>query len=182
MNETTPHLTLIDWLPDWVTYEGGGDSYDAGLITWDIPTLLMGATAQEQFYGTLSCTAEGVVTNEFYRVADSDQGATSPYGEPVSFNILAPTIQTGLDASATEVFVGETLTVTGTAITNGTSLSFAWNFGDGHTATGATASHAYQEPGEYTVTLTVTDGCDFTETQTVAITVNSQLFLPLVVR
>lgn len=40
---------------------------------------------------------------------------------------------------------------------DGTIASHAWDFGDGATGTGATATHAYSAPGSYPVTLTVTD-------------------------
>ena len=40
-------------------------------------------------------------------------------------------------------------------------MAWLWDFGDGTTATGSTASHTYTQAGSYTVTLTVTDvlGC-----------------------
>ena len=40
---------------------------------------------------------------------------------------------------------------------DGDALSYAWEFGDGATATGATASHTYKDNGSYTAKLTVTD-------------------------
>ncbi|MBW8771649.1 MAG: PKD domain-containing protein [Gemmatimonadetes bacterium] len=51
------------------------------------------------------------------------------------------------------------------------SLSYAWQFGDGTTATGQTASHAYTNDGSFIVTLTVSDafGWQKTTTRTVAI-------------
>ena len=40
---------------------------------------------------------------------------------------------------------------------DGTIASYAWDFGDGSTGTGVTASHTYTDAGSYTVILTVTD-------------------------
>ena len=54
---------------------------------------------------------------------------------------------------------GSAVSMTGAASTdpNGLVLTYAWNFGDGTTGTGATPSHIYAALGTYTVTLTVTD-------------------------
>ena len=40
---------------------------------------------------------------------------------------------------------------------NGDALTYAWDFGDGTMATGATAQHTYATDGTYTLTLTVSD-------------------------
>jgi PKD repeat protein len=40
---------------------------------------------------------------------------------------------------------------------DGTVTDYSWSFGDGAAASGPTTSHTYVSPGEYTVTLTVTD-------------------------
>jgi PKD repeat protein len=48
------------------------------------------------------------------------------------------------------------VTFTSTSI-NGSS--FSWKFGDGATGSGATTSHTYHAPGNYLVTLTITDHC-----------------------
>lgn len=40
---------------------------------------------------------------------------------------------------------------------DGSITAYAWDFGDGGSAAGVTATHSYANPGEYVVKLTVTD-------------------------
>src|SRR5262249_56948404 len=54
---------------------------------------------------------------------------------------------------------------------NGDSLTFAWTFGDGGTATCRLASHTYTTAGSYAAILTVDDGHGGTDTASVAISV-----------
>ena len=54
--------------------------------------------------------------------------------------------------------------------TDGTIVGFAWDFGDGTSATGMTATHTFTVPGSYIVTLTVTDNGGATATATSVVT------------
>ncbi|GAA1627076.1 hypothetical protein GCM10009790_07150 [Georgenia ruanii] len=65
----------------------------------------------------------------------------------------APVAAFGFGTSALTV----TVDGAGSSDADGTIASYAWTFGDGGSATGAQASHAYAAPGTYRVTLTVTD-------------------------
>lgn len=49
--------------------------------------------------------------------------------------------------------------------------SWEWDFGDGATTTGTIVNHAYAEPGDYTVTLTVTDDRGLTDSASETITI-----------
>lgn len=55
---------------------------------------------------------------------------------------------------------------------DGSIAGYAWNFGDGRTATGVTASNTYASAGTYTVTLTVTDNQGATSATTRQVTVS----------
>ncbi len=53
-----------------------------------------------------------------------------------------------------------------TANKNADVVAWDWEFGDGTTSSGVTVTHAYTAVGAYTVTLTVTDNCTDTGTDT----------------
>ena len=57
---------------------------------------------------------------------------------------------------------------------DGTIASASWNFGDGATATGLSASHTYASAGGYTATLTVTDNRGAIDTDTASVTVTNR--------
>ncbi|MBK8497239.1 MAG: PKD domain-containing protein [Flavobacteriales bacterium] len=62
--------------------------------------------------------------------------------------------------SVTQVNQCTQLDVEGLNLSTGDSVSYSWNMGDGTVLTTLDAQHTYTQPGQYTITLTVTDlGC-----------------------
>jgi X-Pro dipeptidyl-peptidase len=78
-----------------------------------------------------------------------------------------------VEVGSRSVAAGESLTVDGgeSSDPDGWIASYEWAFGDGTTATGETASHAYDDPGEYAVELTVEDDTGRSATATTTVTV-----------
>lgn len=56
---------------------------------------------------------------------------------------------------------------------NGDALTYEWNFGNGTTATGATADHQFDTVGEHEIMLTATDEWGISNTTTRTITINN---------
>ena len=61
----------------------------------------------------------------------------------------------------------------GSSDTLGTITSYSWDFGDGATGSGPTASHPYAAPGRYRVTLKVTNDAGQTATVNHSVTVDA---------
>ncbi len=89
-----------------------------------------------------------------------------------SGTVVTPPANVAPTASFTSSVNGLVAGVDGSASTDtdGTITGYAWNFGDGTTGTGVTASHTYATAGTYTVTLTVTDNGGLTGTKTGTVT------------
>jgi PKD repeat protein len=58
----------------------------------------------------------------------------------------------------------------GSSDPDGTIQSYSWDFGDGTSATAATASHTYAQQGTYSVALTLTDNSGASTTTTTTVT------------
>jgi len=91
----------------------------------------------------------------------------------LTVSALAPNVQPVAIASATPVSGYAPLLVTLSGATSydsdGSIVSYAWNFGDGTTGSGATVQKTYTGVGNYTAILTVTDNRGSTASTTVGI-------------
>ena len=131
------------------TFSGSTSSDADGSVvgwTWTFPG---GATAT----GATVTRQVPVGASQVQLVVTDDDGATGTSTVPVSAANAAP------QATFTVTCAQLTCTVDGSGSSDpdGSVASYAWQLGDGATATGATATRAYTAPGSYTVTLTVTD-------------------------
>jgi PKD repeat protein len=110
-----------------------------------------------------SATATNVVRFTGFTVTTM---TAAPVGPPPAANV-APTAA----FTASPAGLAVSLDAAGSADSDGTVASYAWNFGDGATGEGETASHTYGFSGTYPVTLTVTDDDGATATTATDVTV-----------
>lgn len=99
-------------------------------------------------------------------------GATSGTGggnpnSPVQITSAANASNTN---PAAKVSVAFTVAATDS---NGDTLTYTWDFGDGASGTGASVNHAYSTDGNYTATVTISDGKGGTNSSAVNITVGA---------
>lgn len=137
---------------------GSGDP-DGSVVSyaWDFGD---GATGTGR---TATRTYASAGTRTVTLTVTDDEGATASTTRSVTVSAnQAPT------ASFTAAVDGLTATLdaSGSSDPDGSVASYAWDFGDSTTGTGATTSHTYTATGSYTVRLTVTDNRGATDTTT----------------
>jgi len=100
----------------------------------------------------------------------------------ITVNNVAPTVNAGADITT----VPNTATAFSGSFTDPGALdshTIQWDFGDGQTAAGTlTPSHSYTAPGEYIVTLTVTDDDGGVDSDTLLVLVQYQVLLPVILK
>lgn len=116
----------------------------------------------------------------------SNPTPTHTYATSGTFTVvLVATTSNGCVDSATNIITVNAVPVAGFTVSNnclGVATNFTntstgastynWNFGDGQTATGSTATHTYGAPGTYTAVLIATNGNGCSDTDSHVITIN----------
>ncbi|MHA7294485.1 PKD domain-containing protein [Arthrobacter sp. HLT1-21] len=117
--------------------------------------------------------------NHSYRILASDPFGNTVGSGTVSVNVPVggggPAANTAPAAAYTHTTAGLTVTVDGSGSTDsdGTIAGYIWDFGDGTTATGATATRTYGAAGTYSLRLTVTDNDAATATTVRQVTLST---------
>ena len=118
----------------------------------------------------LSCYDGYNWTNKTYnfKTKSASSGSTSTSGGQTTYTNENPSADAGGPYSG---FVNQSISFDGSGSTDsdGEVVSYYWDFGDGQNEYGQKIDHVYLSPGNYSVSLTVTDDVDSTdEVQTYA--------------
>ncbi|RQG93629.1 PKD domain-containing protein [Natrarchaeobius chitinivorans] len=138
------------WDPD-VVYTGGDRVVHDGYV-WEANWWTQGDEPGESQWGPWE--EVGPVDND-------------PEPEP-------PGLEANIDSSTTRIEVGEEVELDGSG-SEGDIESYEWDLGDGTEASGDVVTHTYEETGEYTVELTVTDADGETDTASVVLDVLDEI-------
>lgn len=115
--------------------------------------------------------SDGTQAGSWHSAGVSDGFKTgTEFGTPDQINSNSPPVaDAGEDFSIT---AGEIAQFDGSESfdPDGDALSFAWDFGDGATGVGPTPTHVFEQAGDFTTTLTVSDG-SLTTVDSIVVTV-----------
>jgi parallel beta-helix repeat protein len=136
---------------DYVDFDeqrGPGQDQIGSDGTWDHPYKI--DVNNQDAYPSVKPYVEirGLVVDKARPTADAGGNKTVSLARPITFDAGRSTDNVGI-------------------------IAYFWDFGDGTRDTGIVVTHTYNNKGMYTVTLTVKDAADNSDTDTVAITVGS---------
>ena len=132
-----------------------------GDVTWGSSSSYVAGSIDEVSVYPTALTAAQVAAHH-----DAGTGVVTPPPAPAN---VAPTAS----GSATSADLTASFDGSASSDPDGTVASWAWDFGDGSTGTGATVQHAYAAAGTYQAVLTVTDDDGATAGTTVPVTVTA---------
>ena len=98
-------------------------------------------------------------------------GSTDPCGSSTSNQAPQVSVSATPTSGTSPLFVSFSASASDP---DGSIASYAWNFGNGVTATGQNTSYTYSSAGDYTARVTVTDNAGATASATIQIYVGSQ--------
>ncbi len=140
------------------------DSGDLEIIAVDMPNQ---AGIRNTPWHTYKTTVDAVEASSGYDVLAKLPDAVERIAESNDRPPVAATDgpYTGTEGTAVHFNAG------GSTDPDGDALTYAWDFGDGSTGTGATPTHSYADNGNYAVKVTVTDpyGAESTATTSVMV-------------
>lgn len=148
--------------------------FTSGVAALAVQSAGKGALAPQSMRSLLGDTGDSVT--------DPKNGRVSPRVNGDSVVAIAPTYAGGPPTPNSPPTAAFNSACTGLSCdfdgsdssdSDGTVISFVWDFGDGTPGSGAVATHAYAADGIYTVTLTVTDDDSAQDDDTQPVTVSS---------
>jgi hypothetical protein len=124
---------------------------------------------------------DAITTYSVRVIAQDDDGLNSSWSLPLNVTVSSfepeekePvadfTLPSNLSANTTIVFDGSL-----SFDEDGVIVSYFWMFGDGTTGVGRNPSHIYVNPGEYIVTLTITDNTGNTCNKSMIVSIGAEL-------
>ena len=128
--------------------------------------------------GDYYLTVQGVGKGDPLQTGYTDYGSLGQYSisglVTQAVNLNAPTAAITLNYTPSFAPLLASFDSVNSSDSDGNIVSYLWHFGDGASSSSAATTHAYQAPGDYQVTLTVTDNDGLTGTDTAQVTVNNQ--------
>jgi len=157
--DDTPPITLDDYNGLWhtedfiITLTATDDLSGVAEIYYEVNN---GPTKTVNYDGQPYITTEGFNnTLEYWSIDKAGNEEPHKILTEIKLDKTRPVANAGQNQT---INVGETVTFDASNSTDNIGIiSYKWDFGDGATATGVTVTHAYTNPGTYTVKLTVMD-------------------------